>query len=131
MVTRNTVVWVPCGHCYTFIPLRGRERDRTVALTVPYVNVKLTQAADPVPLRAVRDVPQKRSTSDYIVNKRPKLKPALDQFLQRFKDILVDDDKDIGDEQEPSEAETQPLLVAATQATEAADGSPASAVGIV
>ena len=94
------------------------------------MNVKLTQAADPVPLRAVRGVLQKHSTSDYIVDTRPKLKLALDQFLQWFKDILVDDDMGIGDEQEPSEAETQPLLVAATQATEAADGSPASAVGI-
>ena len=37
MVTRNTVVWVPCGHCghcYAIVPLQGQERDRIVALTV-------------------------------------------------------------------------------------------------
>jgi len=127
MVTRNTVVWVPCGHCYALIPLQDQEHDRTVALTVPYMNVKLMQAAEPVPLRAVRDVLQKHRTSDYIDVERPKLKPALDQFLQWFKDIHVDDDMGIGDEQVPSEAETQPLLVEATQATQAADGSQASA----
>ena len=129
LVKKDTVAWIPCGHCYTLIPLQGQERDLTVALTIPYMNVKLMQAADPVPLRAVRDVLQRHSTSDFIVDKAPKLKPALDQFLQWLKDIIaVGDDKEMEDEQDRSEAETQPALVPSTQATEAADGSPASAV---
>ena len=100
-----------------------------MALTIPYMNVKPMQAVDPVPLCAVRDVLQRHSTSDFIVDKAPKLKPALDQFLQWLKDIIaVGDDKEMEDEQDRSEAETQPALVPATQATEAADGSPASAV---
>ena len=55
--------------------------------------------------------------------KRPKLKPALGQFLQWLKDIIAVGDKEMEEEQDRSDAETQPVLVPATQATETANGS--------
>ena len=27
LVKKDTVAWIPCGHCYTLIPLQGQERD--------------------------------------------------------------------------------------------------------
>ena len=93
-----------------------------MALTTPYMNVKLMQAADPVTLCAVRDVLQRHGTSDFIVDTVPELKPAQDQFLQWLKDIIAVGDE-MEEEQGRSEAETQPALVPATQATEAADSS--------
>lgn len=136
LVTRNTVAWVPCGHCFTLIPLQDQEHDRTVALTIPYLNVNLMHNSETVPLHAVRDVLHKHRNSQHCMDQAAKFHPALDQFLQWFRDSSKLDDKFTEDGQQVSEAEadTQPgaanvaaraALLSATQVADA-DGSQTS-----
>ena len=120
LVTRNTVAWVPCGHCFTLIPLQDQEHDRTVALTIPYMNVNLMHNAETVPLHAVRDVIHQHRNSQHCMDQAAKFHPALDQFLQWFRDSSKLDDKFIEDGQQVSEAEVETQPGAANVAARAA-----------
>jgi hypothetical protein len=136
LLTRNTVAWVPCGHCFTLIPLQDQEHDRTVALTIPYLNVNLMHNAETVALHAVRDVIHKHRNSQHCMDQAAKFHPALDQFLQWFRDSSKLDDKFFEDGQQNSEPEAETQIVSskdlagvarlpATQVAEA-DGSQSS-----
>ena len=122
LVTRDTVAFVPSGHCYALIPLQGQENGRTSCLTVPYMSVKLMQNTAQGTLKAVGDVIQNFTKSAFVLEK-PKICAMHNQFLQRFQasrrrflgeEEEVDDGEDA---QGASEGDTQPGASQITAAT--------------
>lgn len=122
LVRRDTVAFVPSGHCYALIPLQGQENGRTSCLTVPYMSVKLMQNTAQGTLKAVGDVIQNFTKSAFVLEK-PKICAMHNQFLQWFQasrrrflgeEEEVDDGEDA---QGASEGDTQPGASQITAAT--------------
>jgi hypothetical protein len=52
LIQKDTVAWIPYGHCSTLISLQGQEYDSSYFLTVPYMCVGLLHKAPSAPRTA-------------------------------------------------------------------------------
>ena len=52
LIQKDTVAWIPYGHCSTLISLQGQEYDSSGFLTVPYMCVGLLHKAPSAPRTA-------------------------------------------------------------------------------
>lgn len=119
LLVKDTVAWVPYGHCYALIPLQGQMQCNggcSFALSVPYMSLRMlhsTHAASRMALGTMMDKLQ----NNPMVSAIPKYAAILNQFVHWFKSSLEVDEGMEEDAQDGSQ-EAVPVAESAAGSTQ-------------
>ena len=100
LLQKDTVAWIPYGHCSTLISLQGQENDSSdFLLTVPYMSVGLLHKAPSAPRTAFGKIVEECCDT---LPSGSKQQQAVSLFLAWFRSSLEEERNEEEDEQDES-----------------------------